>query len=234
MRILLVEDHDHLVAFIKAGLEQEGFTVDSFLTAADGDAAFSTVTYDAVVLDLGLPDADGLTLLKTWRDQGNSTPVLILTSRGGVGDRVRGLNLGADDYLLKPFELEELVARVRALLRRPARALGSVIEVGNITFDTSAREVSVNGKVVHVSRREMAVLEHLIRRAQHVVTKDFFEEKIYGFDEEVCSNSIQVHISRLRKRLSEANSDCVVQTVRGVGYLLAVKKDLDESGLQDF
>ena len=222
MRLLLVEDHERFAEFVKSGLENDGFTVDTVATAANGDAAFSTVKYDAIVLDLGLPDADGLTLLKAWRDQGDSTPVLILTARDGVDDRVKGLNAGGDDYLLKPFEMKELVARIRALLRRPGGSLGSIIEVGNIAFDTSAREVCINDKVITISRREMGVLEHLMRRAGRVVPKDVIEDKIYGFDDEVSSNSIEVHISRLRKRLKLFEADCSVHTIRGVGYLLSV------------
>lgn len=223
MRLLLVEDHERFAEFVKASLEREGFTVDAVTTAANADAAFTAVSYDIVILDLGLPDADGLTILKAWRDQGNSTPVLILTARDGVDDRVKGLNAGGDDYLLKPFEMQELVARIRALLRRPGGTLGTVLEVGNIAFDTSAREVRIDDKAIAISRREMGVLEHLMRRAGRVVPKDVIEDKIYGFDEEVSSNSVEVHISRLRKRLAGANSECIVHTIRGVGYLLAVK-----------
>ncbi len=224
MRLLLVEDHERFADFVKAGLEKEGFTVDAVNTAANGDAAFAAVTYDTVVLDLGLPDADGLTLLKSWRDQGSSVPVLILTARDGVDDRVKGLNAGGDDYLLKPFEMQELVARLRALLRRPGGTLGTVIEVGNVAFDTAAREVRISDTAVAISRREMSVLEQLMRRAGRVVPKDVIEDKIYGFDEEVSSNSVEVHISRLRKRLNAANANCVVHTIRGVGYLLALEE----------
>ena len=229
MRLLLVEDHERFAEFIKSGLEREGFTVDAVAYAADADAAFSAVPYDIVILDLGLPDADGLTLLKNWRDQGSSTPVLILTARDGVDDRVKGLNAGGDDYLLKPFEMQELVARIRALLRRPGGTLGTVIEVGNISFDTSAREVRVNDKAISISRREMGVLEHLMRRAGRVVPKDVIEDKIYGFDEEVSSNSVEVHISRLRKRLASSDADCGVHTIRGVGYLLSVEEGGDDA-----
>lgn len=168
-----------------------------------------------------MPDSDGLELLKSWRDRGDETPVLIVTARDGVDDRVVGLNLGGDDYLVKPFAMEELVARIRALLRRPGGALGTVMTAGNITFDSTAREVQIDGKTVPVSRREMGVLEHLMRRLGHVVPKDVIEDKIYGFDEEVSSNSVEVHVSRLRKRLVEAEADVTIHTLRGVGYLLS-------------
>ncbi len=227
MRILVVEDHERFAGFIKTGLEKEGFTVDLTMTANEGDAAFAAVKYDAVVLDLGLPDADGLTLLKDWRNQGSSTPVLILTARDGVDDRVTGLNAGSDDYMLKPFAMEELVARLRALLRRPGGTLGTVIEVGNLSFDATAREVRINDISLAISRREMGVLEHLMRRAGRVVPKDVLEDKIYGFDEEVSSNSVEVHVSRLRKRLAASDADVAVHTIRGVGYLLSVEEDQD-------
>jgi len=221
MRILLVEDHVRFAEFTKNGLNGEGFTVDVVTSAGSADAAFSAVNFDAVVLDLGLPDTDGLTLLKSWRSRGDDTPVLILTARDGVDDRVKGLNAGADDYLLKPFAMEELVARLRALLRRPGGALGVVIEAGNLSFDTTAREVRVKGKPIAISRRELDVLEHLMRRFGRVVPKNVLEDKIYGFDEEVSSNSVEVHVSRLRKRLAGTESEFKVHTIRGVGYLLS-------------
>jgi len=168
---LLVEDHERFAVFVKEGLEKGGFTVDAVNCAGDGDAAMGTVDYDAVVLDLGLPDQDGLDILKKWREDGDVTPVLILTARDAVEDRVKGLNAGADDYMLKPFAMEELVARVRALLRRPGGVLGTVLQEGNIEFDTTAREVRINEKTVSISRREMEVLEQLLRRKGRVCRK---------------------------------------------------------------
>lgn len=221
MRLLLVEDNQRLAETTKEGLEKESFTVDWFDTSGEAEAALDTVSYDAIVLDLGLPDGDGLDLLKQLRSRGSSTPVMILTARDGVEDRVKGLDGGADDYLLKPFAMEELVARIRALLRRPGGALGLTLTAGNVSFDTAAREVLVDGNAISVSRREMGVLEQLMRRNGRVVPKDVLEDKLYGFGEEVTSNSVEVHISRLRKRLSKANADISVHTLRGVGYLLS-------------
>ncbi len=225
MRILLVEDHERIASFVKDGLESGGFTVDLVLTAGDGGAAVQTVKYDVIVLDLGLPDQDGLEVLKKWRDDGDETPVLVLTARDAVEDRVKGLNAGADDYMLKPFAMEELVARVRALLRRPGGVLGTVLEEGNIELDTTAREVRVAQKTISISRREMEVLEQLLRRKGRVVPKDVLEDKIYGFDEEVSSNSVEVHVSRLRKRLTSSGASVVVHTIRGVGYMLSANED---------
>ncbi len=221
MRILLIEDNERLSSFVRSSMEKEGFAVDVFGTVADGDAAVGTVAYDAVVLDLGLPDGDGMSLLRSMRERGDTTPVLILTARDGVDDRVKGLNSGGDDYLLKPFDMKELIARVRALLRRPGGALGMVLTAGNLSFDTVAREVSVENKAITVSRREMDVLEQLLRRYGRVVPKDVLEENLYGFGEEVTSNSVEVHISRLRKRLSGADASVSIHTLRGIGYLLS-------------
>ncbi len=221
MRLLLVEDNERLSFSIKTGLEKEGFAVDVFHTASEGEAAMTTVKYDTVILDLGLPDGDGIDLLRGQRERKNTMPVIILTARDGIDDRVLGLNSGADDYLLKPFDMKELVARIRALLRRPDGALGLTLTAGNLSFDTTAREVRVCDLPIVISRREMGVLEQLMRRFGRVVPKDVLEEGLYGFGEEVSSNSVEVHISRLRKRLSGAEASVSVHTLRGVGYLLS-------------
>ena len=220
MRILLIEDNDRLAQLVTTGLHKAGFAVDSFLTGAEGAAAIAATRYDAVTLDLGLPDMDGLELLRQLRGRGDQTPVLILTARDGVDDRVGGLNSGADDYLLKPFAMEELVARLRALLRRPGGALGVTLSMGNLALDTVAREVTVNGAVVNLSRRETEVLEHLLRRAGRVVPKAVIEESLYGFAEEVTANSVEALVSRLRKRLLAVSADLAIHTMRGIGYLL--------------
>lgn len=221
MRILLVEDNERLVKFVRQSLEKEDFTVDAFGTVAEAEAAAATVRYEAVVLDLGLPDGDGMKLLQDWRRDGDATPIIVLTARDGVEDRVRGLDSGADDYLLKPFDMKELVARIRALLRRPGGALGVTLALGNVDFDTTAREVRVDQRPITISRREMGVLEQLMRRGGRVVPKDVLEENLYGFDDEVSSNSVEVHISRLRKRLLKEHATVSVHTLRGVGYLLS-------------
>lgn len=227
MRLLLIEDHQRFAKFVSDGLEKEGFTVDRFDTGAAGEAAMATVQYDAIILDLGLPDQDGLDLLRSWREEGNKTPVLILSARDGIDDKVMGLNSGGDDYLLKPFAMKELVARIRALLRRPDGLLGLVITAGNVSFDTTAREVRINEKTISISRREMDVLEQLMRRNGRVVPKDVLEDKIYGFGKEVSSNSVEVHVSRLRKRLSGAGANIKVHTLRGVGYFLSEENSLE-------
>ncbi|MEX0828199.1 MAG: response regulator transcription factor [Haliea sp.] len=221
MRVLLVEDNARLSSFIKKGLSAEGFTIDLFGTVSEAEAALETIQYNVVVLDLGLPDGDGLELLGRLRKQGSAIPVLILTARDGVEDRVLGLNRGGDDYMLKPFAMEELVARMRALMRRPGGALGVTLTAGNVSFDTTAREVCVSEQPISISRREMGVLEQLMRRHGRVVPKDVLEDRIYGFEQQVASNSVEVHISRLRKRLLNAGATINIHTLRGVGYLLS-------------
>lgn len=225
MRILLIEDNDRLADLVGKGLKAGGFAVDSFPTVADADAALASVDYQAAILDLGLPDGDGLDLLKGLRQRGSSLPVLVLTARDGVEDRVRGLNAGADDYVLKPFAMEELLARLRAVLRRPGQALGVQLVCGNVSLDTVSREVTVNGQMVSMPRRETDMLEQLLRRAGRVVRKRALEEGLYGFDDEVSSNSVEALMSRLRKRLQETTASVSVHTLRGVGYMLAETKE---------
>lgn len=220
MRILLIDDNLRLAGFLAKGLRAAGFTVDTVGTAGDAETSIRAVDYDAVILDLGLPDYDGLALLGTVRASGNSVPVLVLTARDQIDDRVRGLNGGADDYMLKPFALEELVARLRAVMRRPSQALVNRMRVGNMTFDLGTRELSIDGACCTVSRRELDVLELLVRRAGRVVTKRSLDEKIYGFDDDVSINSLETAISRLRRHLKLFGASVTIQTFRGVGYLL--------------
>lgn len=224
MRLLLVEDNERFAALLKQGLAAAGFTVDVLVTAADASAALLTGRCDIVVLDLGLPDADGLSVLAEMRRRGDATPVLILTARGSLKDRVTGLQSGADDYLVKPFALEELIARLRALLRRPGNLLGLALTLGNLTLDTVARQVFVGDRPVAFSAREMAVLEHLLRRSNRVVAKNLLETGLYGLSQEIGSNAVEVYVHRLRKHLSEIGASVQVHTVRGVGYLIAEEK----------
>lgn len=221
MRILLVEDNSRLAELIGQGLRAAGFAVDAFSTVGDAEAALHSVQYQVVILDLGLPDGNGLDLLKRARARGCSLPVLVLTARDGVDDRVRGLNAGADDYVLKPFAMAELVARVRALLRRPGASLGVELSCGRVVLDTVSREVAVEGVALAVPRRETDMLEQLLRRAGRVVPKRALEEGLYGFGDDVSSNTVEVLMSRLRKRLISVESGVVIHTLRGVGYMLA-------------
>jgi DNA-binding response OmpR family regulator len=220
MRLLIVEDETRIAELVKAGLARAGFAVDVVGLCADARAALSVTCYDAAVVDLGLPDGDGLDLLRELRNKGNQTPVLVLTARDAVEDRVCGLDTGADDYLVKPFAMTELVARTKALLRRPGGALGVTLKAGNLSFDTIERDVRIGGVPLVLPRRESAILENLMRRIGRVVPKLILEEKLYGLDEEHESNPIPVHVHHLRRKLLDAGASAEIHTVRGVGYLL--------------
>jgi len=220
MRILLIEDHERLAQTIVQGLAEFDLGVDAFTTAEDGIGATRSLEYDAIILDLGLPDRDGLDVISELRRRNVASPILILTARDGIDNRVAGLDRGGDDYLLKPFAMKELAARLRALLRRPGRALGAVLESGNVALDTVLRQVEVNGRVVPVSRREIGALELLMRRAGQVVSKRALEDALYGLSDDVNPNTVEVLISRLRKRLEEIGANCSIHTLRGIGYLL--------------
>ena len=224
MRVLIIEDNRRLAALIAKGCETAGFAVDICNDLDEARSALATARYDIAVLDLGLPDGDGLDLLASLRQKGSELPVIVLTARDALESRVEGLNAGADDYLLKPFAMEELVARIRALLRRPGQALGRKLTAGNVEFDTVAREVSIAGVPTTFSRRETDLLETLLRRQGRVVPKDAIEESLYAFGDDVSSNTIEVAIHRLRKRLGESGADIEVHTLRGIGYVLSPRE----------
>lgn len=216
MRILLVEDDNLLGDGLRAGLAQNGFAVDWVRDGEAGDQALKTTSYDAVVLDLGLPRLSGMELLQRLRGRKDDVPVLILTARDQVDDRVRGLDAGADDYLVKPFDLAELAARLRALLRRRHGSAVPVLKVGAITLDPAAHRVEFAGREVAVSAREFALLQELMLHAGRVLSRAQLEERLYGWGEEVESNAIEVHVHHLRRKLAPE----VIRTVRGVGYLM--------------
>lgn len=220
MRLLVVEDDSRLGEVLVENLQKSGFVADSVASAHQAYEALQNVAYDAVILDRGLPDGDGIDLLRRVRALGSNVPILILTARDAVEDRVQGLDHGADDYLVKPFATTELVSRLKALLRRPGGALGSILAAGNVMLDTIGRDIQINRCPVDLSRREIAVLEHLMRRLGRVVPKELLEEKLYGFGEELESNAVPVHVHHLRRKLEQANATAKIHTVRGVGYLL--------------
>jgi two-component system, OmpR family, response regulator len=220
MRILLIEHHQRLAQTIIEGLGTYGFSVDLFMTAEDGRNAMNSIAYDALILDLGLPDRDGLDVVSELRAAANRIPVLILTARDGVDDRVAGLDRGADDYLLKPFAMKELAARLRALLRRPNGPLGATIEIANLALDTTVRQIRIDGRFVAISRRELDALELLMRRADQVVPRGLLEDLVYGFNDDITANTIDALISRLRRRLEAIGARVSIHTLRGIGYLL--------------
>ena len=225
MRILIVEDEEGLRRYVRAALEDSGFSIDEAACLDDATAHVQNVPYDAVVLDLGLPDGDGLTLIQTVRRTRGGLPVLVLTARDSVKDRVRGLDTGADDYLVKPFAMEELVARIRALLRRPGQVLGAVLTAGNVTLDTVARNAAVAQTPLNLSRHEMAILEQLMRRQGRLVPKDVLFDNVYGADALPETNTIPVHVHHLRKQLAALQATVEIETHRGLGYLLLVPKE---------
>ena len=220
VRLLVVEDEVRIAEILRSALSRSGFAVDAVGRCGDARAALEVNPYDAVILDLGLPDGDGLALLKDMRAWGNAVPVLVLTARDAVEHRVAGIDTGADDYLIKPFAMSEVIARIKALLRRPEGALGALLKSGNIAFDTIGRDLRVGEAVLVLPRRESAILEHLMRRAGRVVPKTVLEEKLYGIDDELGSNAIPVHVHHLRRKLMDRRATVEIHTVRGVGYLL--------------
>lgn len=220
MRLLLVEDDVDLRDAVARNLGRSGFTVD---TAADLTEALASVhaqPYDAIVLDLGLPDGDGLALIRRLRAKRDATPILVLTARDRVEDRVAGLESGADDYLVKPFAHEELVARLRALLRRPRADLGDEVRAGRLVLRPASGEILLDGKPLTLPRRERMALERLLRAKGRVVTRQALLEALWGFEDEVDPNTLESYVSRLRRRLRELDAGVEIRTVRGLGYML--------------
>jgi two-component system, OmpR family, response regulator TctD len=223
MRILLVEDHAELSRWVAKALHDARLTVECALNGADADALLHTQEYALVILDLTLPKMDGLEVLKRMRARGSKTPVLILTARGGLNDRVQGLNLGADDYLAKPFELAELEARVKALLRRSRGNEAVTLVCGALSFDTVSRMFSYGGAPLSLTPREHAVLEVLLTRAGHAVSKEKLFDEVFALDDDANRDAIEIYIHRVRKKLERLDQGRVaITTLRGLGYLLEV------------
>lgn len=216
MHVLLIEDDPLVASGVRAGLMSFDFVVDHVSTLSAARQALETVKSDVIVLDRGLPDGDGLQLLTEWREQGINVPVLILTARDAVRDRVGGLQGGADDYLIKPFDLDELVARLHALLRRAAGRSSGMIAHGALALDPTAREVYVGGQLVMLSRRELVLLETFLQSPRSVLSNDQLKDSLYGMNDDVESNALNVHIHHLRRKLGSG----VIETVRGLGYRL--------------
>jgi two-component system response regulator QseB len=217
MRLLLAEDDTMIGEAVRAGLRKEGFAVDWVDDGIRADQALTSEPYDACVLDLGLPRRDGIAVLRALRGRGSTLPVLVLTARDAVSDRVAGLDAGADDYLVKPFELAELVARLRAITRRHAGRAKVVLEHEDVTLDPTTREVRREGELIAVSPREFALLHALLERPGQVLSRAQLEERLYGWGEEVESNVVEVHVHGLRRKLGAE----FIRTVRGVGYRVA-------------
>ena len=216
MRVLLVEDDELLGDGLRTGLKQAGYTIDWVTDGQSAESALTDNEFDLVVLDINLPKMSGLDVLRNLRKRGLSTPVLLLTARDSIPDRVEGLDSGADDYLVKPVDLDELCARLRVLQRRSAGRSDPVIQYGDITLDPAAHRVSVNNNPVSLSMREFVLLQHLLENVGRVIPRARLEQKLYGWEGEVESNSLEVFIHHLRKKLG---SD-LIRTVRGVGYMI--------------
>ncbi len=214
MRILLVEDDVMIGKGICAVLKMAHFTVNWVQDGIEAEHALELETYSLLLLDLGLPRKNGLEILKSLRGRGNTIPVLILTARDAVGERIQGLNSGADDYLVKPFDLDELIARMRALLRRNFGQESNVITYGEITIDTIKHDVRLSGDLINLSAKEFTIFYALMENPGAVLSRDKLEEKLYGWDDEISSNTIQVYIHNLRKKIGGD----IIQNVRGVGY----------------
>jgi len=219
VRLLVIEDNQRLCQAVAESLRAQGFAVDTAASASEGLRVWRAADFDVVVLDLMLPDGTGLNALKEMRDRGNVTPVLILTALGTIEDRVQGLDCGADDYLVKPFAMQELIARLRALLRRPGAALGRMLTLGSVKLDTSARIAIVAETQLDLTRSELIVLEALLRNQGRVISKERLAECLYNFEQERSANSVETQVHRLRKKLAAAGADVSVRTLRGLGYL---------------
>lgn len=216
MRLLLVEDDAMIGESIRKGMQQDGFALDWVQDGRAAELALEANPYDTLLLDLGLPRKDGLEVLASLRRRGNPIPVLILTARDAVADRVRGLDAGADDYLVKPFDLDELAARVRALLRRKSGRADPIVRVGNLIVNPAIHEVSLDGKSIALSAREFGLLHALVERPGAVLSRAQLEEKLYGWGQEVESNTVEVYIHSLRRKLGAD----LIRNVRGVGYMV--------------
>jgi two-component system, OmpR family, response regulator QseB len=217
MRLLLIEDDEMIAAAMQDGLRQGGYGVDWARDGREAELALAGTPYDLLLLDLGLPRKSGLEVLRAVRAQGNTVPVLIVTARDAISDRVEGLDAGADDYLVKPFDLDELSARVRALLRRRAGRAEPLLRHRSLTLNPATHEVALAGKPLSLSGREFALLQALLERPGALLSRSQLEEKVYGWGEEVESNTIEVYIHSLRRKLGPG----FIRTVRGVGYGIA-------------
>ena len=220
MRLLLVEDNPRLQSLLAEALSSGGFGTDMVSTVADLHSSTAATDYDLIVLDLGLPDGDGLDAIRKLRANQISTPILIITARGSVDERVKGLDAGADDYLTKPFNNAELLARVRALLRRPPGVIGPTIQVGNTSINLANLEVTCEGKSVDLRFSERRLLLRLMRRVGSLVPKGALETSLSELGKDMTPNAIEALVSRSRRALADAGSDIVIETVRGVGYTL--------------
>ncbi|MET3524790.1 response regulator transcription factor [Mesorhizobium abyssinicae] len=220
MRTLLVDHHADLTRAVQGALGDSGFTVDVARTLEEASSAFSCASYEILLLELALPDGDGLHWLKQLRRDGHSTPAIVMSSLNDLSKRIAIFNGGADDFLPKPVSTDELVARMRAILRRSTHKPDLILTFGNLTFDSIGRQVFIEGRPLRIARREVCILEHLLDRAGRTVPRAQLEDSLYAFDDEVTANALEVGIYRLRKHLSESGATLRIKTARGIGYIL--------------
>lgn len=226
MKLLVIEDEHKIATSIKKGLEQESYAVDVAFDGNEGLDLISTENYEVVILDRMLPGLDGVTLCKKVRAMGNHTPILMLTAKSQVEDKVEGLNSGADDYLAKPFAFTELLARIKALGRRPKNALSTILQLEDLSLNTITYEIKRNKKDIRLSRKEFALLEYLLRHKNTVVTKEQIMNNVWDYDSDILPNTVEVYIGYLRSKIDKKFSDKqpLIQTLRGFGYMIGVKK----------
>ena len=224
MRILIAEDEKNLNAIIKKKMESEGYCADSCFDGEDALYYLEQADYDAVIMDVMMPKKDGFQVVKEYRKNGGKAPVLFLTARASVEDRVYGLDLGANDYLVKPFSFAELMARVRAMTRKNSDSVSNIFTLGDLTVDISAKRVTRGNREIRLSSREFALLEYMIKNAGRVLSREQIENNLYNFDYEGGTNVIDVYIRYLRKKIDEGFDDKLIHTVRGSGYVLREEK----------
>lgn len=225
MRVLVIEDEHKIANSIKQGLEQEGYTVDIIYNGSEGYDFASTEEYDLIILDRLLPGMDGLAICQKLRKNNIHTPIIMLTAKGLLEDKVEGLDTGADDYMTKPFSFTELLARVRAITRRPKVQLGSVLQVVDLTLDSTTFEVKRNDKLIKLSQKEFSLLQYLMRHENKIITKNQIINHVWNYDANVLPNSVEVYIKHLRDKIDKPfkNSPALIHTIRGFGYKMGVK-----------
>jgi len=223
MRILVVEDNRQLAEIIKRGLSEEGYAVDIALSGEEGEGYIESIPYDLIILDIILPGKDGISVCQGLREERIKTPVLMLTAKDSLNDKVIGLDSGADDYVVKPFEFEELYARIRALLRREENLLLQKLQVGDLVLDMSTRRVWRGQRSIELTAKEYAILEYLMRHPDLVITRIMMEQHVWDLELDSTSNLIDVYISRLRRKIDEGEEASLIQTIKGVGYRLVSK-----------
>lgn len=224
MRLLIVEDDVGLASALRPALKRRGFDSDWATGLDDASQMLSAANYGCVLLDLGLPDGDGLALIRRLRARRETIPIIITTARNAIGERIEGLTAGADDYVIKPFDIDELAARLTAVLRRQGNFAGPMLTIGNLSLDAKSGDVAVDGVPLMLSARERELAELMMRRAGQVVSKRLAEDQLFGLGDPVGSNAVEVYIHRLRRRLEAAGAQARIETVRGVGYLMRLPR----------